>query len=597
MNRYETRLPLWLCAVVSCGGAAVQLPQLQSDLGVVSANTEYTITTSGSDFDTELGLFSVDGFLRDSNDDFNPPLRFSLIGPRSLAPGVYYISASGFNTEFGNATPFDAVTLPGSRGGNLTLSLSTPVDGGIVRQSFIDPGTPTEGGEIEFYRFQIVGFGEEEFDFYTVVRGDRPLSVSTAGSDFDTEIGVWNVANGDLIADNDDVAPPTDRTSLITFNPPTTPIEFEGPRRVRYTLTASGFSTTFGDDFFARTLHTSDFGALEVDVFTEPPAGGLQFDVAPGGDIVNVGFTAAAVFNIGPVVIPDTLASGGPVTIETDPLPLGSSIGLFDDAGTLLEADTLFNADASITRVLQPGIYTAASTIAGGSQFIEGFRVFPGLAGLFNSDQLVTRVAGRPVTIDYEEGGDAAYVQFRVVNAADLSVERSFTDDDIIVQTCPAGFDGLSLGLYRPDGTLVTTGDSTFCLDTPVGSQFSEEIFFEDAPRGDYILAVSGAGATYEPNFVISGNHFTDETFAQAVINDGLDALGVIEYRGQATFTRFRMTCLADVNRDGLVNPADFNAWIAAFNAQSAECDQNGDFLCDPSDFNAWIFNFNSNCP
>ncbi|MEO1718259.1 MAG: GC-type dockerin domain-anchored protein, partial [Planctomycetota bacterium] len=516
--------------------------------------------------------------------------------PRSLAPGVYYLSASGFDTAFGNTTPFLAVTAPGSRGGNLTLTLSTPVDGPIVRQSFIDPGTPTYGGEIEFYRFQIVGFGEEEFDFYTVVRGDRPLSVSTAGSDFDTEIGVWNVATGDLIAENDDAAPPIDRTSLITFTPPTTPVVFEGARRVRYTLTASGFSTVFDDDFVTRTSHTSDFGALEVDVFTEPSAAGLQFDVAPGGDIVNLGFTAAAVFDIGLVVIPDTLASGGPVTIETDPLPLGSSIGLFDDTGTLIEADALFNADASITRVLEPGTYTAASTIAGGSQFIEGFRVAPGLAGLFNSDSLVTRVAGRPVTIDYEEGGDAAYVQFRVVNAANLSVQRSFTDDDIIVRTCPAGFDGISLGLYRPDGTLVTTGDATFCLDTPVGSQFSDEIVFEDAPRGDYILAVSGSGADFEPNFIISGNHFTDETFAQAVINDGLDALGVIEYRGQATFTRFRMTCLADVNRDGQLTPADFNAWIAAFNAQAPECDQNGDFLCNSGDFNAWILNFNAGC-
>ncbi|MEL6795328.1 MAG: GC-type dockerin domain-anchored protein [Planctomycetota bacterium] len=583
-----------MCGIAAAaigGDAAGQLPQLQSDLGVVSANTEYTITTSGSDFDTELGLFSVDGFLRDSNDDFNPPLRFSLIGPRSLAPGVYYISASGFDTAFGNTTPFLAVTAPGSRGGNLTLTLSTPVDAPIVRQSFIEPGTTTEGGEIEFYRFQIVGFGEEEFDFYTVVRGDRPLSVSTAGSDFDTEIGVWNVATGDLVAENDDAAPPIDRTSLITFTPPVTP-EPQLIRRVRYTLTASGFSTVFDNDFITRTSHTSDFGALKVDVFTEPSAGGLPFDVAPGGDIVNLGFTAAAVFDIGLVVIPDTLASGGPVTIETDTLPLGSSVGLFDGTGALIEADTLFNADASITRVLQPGTYTAASTIAGGSQFIEGFRVAPGLAGLFNSDQLVTRVAGRPVTIDYEEGGDAAYVEFRVVNAAELFVQRSFTDNDITVATCPTGGDGLSLGLYRPDGTLVATGVDTFCAD----NGFSEEILFENAPRGDYILAVSGSGATYEPNFIISGNHSTENTFTQAVINDGLDAIGVIEFEGQATFTRFRMTCLADVNRDGQLTPADFNAWIAAFNAQTPECDQNGDFFCNSGDFNAWVINFNAGC-
>ncbi len=53
----------------------------------------------------------------------------------------------------------------------------------------------------------------------------------------------------------------------------------------------------------------------------------------------------------------------------------------------------------------------------------------------------------------------------------------------------------------------------------------------------------------------------------------------------------------ADTNGDGEVTPADFNAWIAAFNAQAPECDQNADGLCTPADFNAWIVNFNIGCP
>jgi hypothetical protein len=55
--------------------------------------------------------------------------------------------------------------------------------------------------------------------------------------------------------------------------------------------------------------------------------------------------------------------------------------------------------------------------------------------------------------------------------------------------------------------------------------------------------------------------------------------------------------CPADTNGDGLVTPADFNAWILAFNTQSAACDQNGDGLCTPADFNAWILNYNAGCP
>lgn len=54
--------------------------------------------------------------------------------------------------------------------------------------------------------------------------------------------------------------------------------------------------------------------------------------------------------------------------------------------------------------------------------------------------------------------------------------------------------------------------------------------------------------------------------------------------------------CPADVNGDGLATPADFNAWIIAFNNQLPECDQNNDTLCTPADFNAWILNFNAGC-
>jgi hypothetical protein len=54
--------------------------------------------------------------------------------------------------------------------------------------------------------------------------------------------------------------------------------------------------------------------------------------------------------------------------------------------------------------------------------------------------------------------------------------------------------------------------------------------------------------------------------------------------------------CLPDVNNDGMVTPADFSAWVAAFNAQAPECDQNGDSTCSPADFSAWVANFNAGC-
>lgn len=53
------------------------------------------------------------------------------------------------------------------------------------------------------------------------------------------------------------------------------------------------------------------------------------------------------------------------------------------------------------------------------------------------------------------------------------------------------------------------------------------------------------------------------------------------------------VTLCADVNRDDLVTPADFNAWLAAFVAVDPKADQNLDGVVSPADFTAWIGNFN----
>jgi hypothetical protein len=54
--------------------------------------------------------------------------------------------------------------------------------------------------------------------------------------------------------------------------------------------------------------------------------------------------------------------------------------------------------------------------------------------------------------------------------------------------------------------------------------------------------------------------------------------------------------CFADTNGDGVLSPADFNAWILAYNTRTGACDQNDDGACTPADFNAWLLNFNRGC-
>ena len=59
-------------------------------------------------------------------------------------------------------------------------------------------------------------------------------------------------------------------------------------------------------------------------------------------------------------------------------------------------------------------------------------------------------------------------------------------------------------------------------------------------------------------------------------------------------------TCPADVNGDGVADPADFTAWLAFFNTPSLpgseRADVNGDGNIDPADFTAWLAAFNQGC-
>ena len=60
--------------------------------------------------------------------------------------------------------------------------------------------------------------------------------------------------------------------------------------------------------------------------------------------------------------------------------------------------------------------------------------------------------------------------------------------------------------------------------------------------------------------------------------------------------------CPADVNGDGVADPADFTAWLACFNdpMSAPYCDNadvNNDGTIDPADFTAWLASFNAGCP
>jgi len=106
---------------------------------------------------------------------------------------------------------------------------------------------------------------------------------------------------------------------------------------------------------------------------------------------------------------------------------------------------------------------------------------------------------------------------------------------------------------------------------------------------GVYLLelelrADSAAYAPSAPFWLVISQQATEPEFSAAFAH------------AEANFGCPSPVCLPDTNGDGLVTPADFSAWIAAFNTQSPACDQNGDNACTPADFSAWIANYNAGC-
>ncbi|MEO1584795.1 MAG: GC-type dockerin domain-anchored protein [Planctomycetota bacterium] len=101
-----------------------------------------------------------------------------------------------------------------------------------------------------------------------------------------------------------------------------------------------------------------------------------------------------------------------------------------------------------------------------------------------------------------------------------------------------------------------------------------------------------GDPALPNDDFQSPGFTFVDEIhYTPAVYEFFADDLYENFYR-----ERLAAPCVADVNGDGTLTPADFTAWVVAFNMGDVAADQNGDGLVSPADFSAWISNFNAGC-
>jgi hypothetical protein len=155
-------------------------------------------------------------------------------------------------------------------------------------------------------------------------------------------------------------------------------------------------------------------------------------------------------------------------------------------------------------------------------------------------------------------------------------------------------------------GSAAGTADATW-LQTGLGGMWA-------TPGGDFVSPATDTRPAVSPGLTISFNVTPDAAAFAAnpaqnfgwifVSNDEGDGQDVISFDTDDEGAAVTLTvviepaaCPADVNGDGAPTPADFSAWVAAFNAQAPGCDQNADGSCTPADFSAWIANFNAGCP
>ena len=97
-----------------------------------------------------------------------------------------------------------------------------------------------------------------------------------------------------------------------------------------------------------------------------------------------------------------------------------------------------------------------------------------------------------------------------------------------------------------------------------------------------------------------TGNEVVDDQFDNTydvadwsgVVPD-FESLGIM-FRVSVVGGEVEGSDCCDANNDGSCTPADFSAWVAAFNSGAARCDVNQDGSCTPADFSAWVAAFNA---
>jgi hypothetical protein len=224
------------------------------DMGVVAQPGDpITFDTTGSTFANEIAIYNADGSIIDRT--FNSNTNDNSL-TANLPEGQYLVGFAAQGTLFG---PGPEVFFTEGFSGDLAVGVSSPT-------RTISTGHSVAPGHSRWYEFSVAGDVGPDCDFDGVADADEldcnndgipddcqifqnlllggvagtsdaPIEINTFGSDFDSEIAVWDYTTGELLAQNDDFDGANNRQSQIvrTYEPG------------EYLLAISGFNTLFSD--------------------------------------------------------------------------------------------------------------------------------------------------------------------------------------------------------------------------------------------------------------------------------------------------------------------------------------------------------------
>ncbi len=317
-------------------------------------------------------------------------------------------------------------------------------------------------------------------------------------------------------------------------------------------ISGTGIDQTGGGDMLAK-----DGGTIEFNATTGVIGGTLDSD-GTGNWIVNgdVSFDGVEVGGTGRIDAGDALRIIG-TTLDTDAFitmnPQNSSV----DAVILIEDD-------QVTTLIGTG------TIDGFTTGFGNCRISPTTVGANEG----TLVNGPGHTLSGH-----TTLQVATTNQGTITVGRPFGDffaNDELTFT-PGSIMNVTIGATGQSGQLdlLTSGSASLAGTLNV-------------------LLASGETLVNGNDYVIIDGDYTG---VFDTVNTVVDGQLITRVRYEAGEVVVRTRCQADTNLDGNVTPADFNAWIVAFNNTDIIADQNLDGIVSPADFNAWIINFNMSCP